>query len=454
MSDLLSIGASGVRAYQNALTTTSENIANSGVEGYSRRKTELTEIAVPPSGLSPMKFTRGMGVAIAGISRAADAYRAAAARDAGADLARTEASIEWLGQIENALTGANLPARVTGFFNATRQLAADPSSTAARVLVLEQAAAAAGSFRATGAALDKVQAQVDETARDLTDKLDGFGRALAVVNEKIGRTQAGSSAAAAMQDERDRLLEAMSGVADISVAIDGIGRATVRLGASTGPVFVTGAEVGDVAYSRGTAGAASFAVYLSGEATLIQPNGGSLGAIADAASRVMDARNTLSEVAYEFADGVNDVQAQGFGTGATAGPPMFDIPADPAAFEVADFAVSGSIRTEDVAAASAPNRPRDASNLDDLQQLRVAGGFEGRLADMTTANATALNQRRLVADAQEAIRAGAVAAREEISGVDLDREAVDLIRFQQAYQASSRVIQVARETLQSILEIR
>ena len=40
-----------------------------------------------------------------------------------------------------------------------------------------------------------------------------------------------------------------------------------------------------------------------------------------------------------------------------------------------------------------------------------------------------------------------------MSGVNLDNEAVDLLRFQQAYQASSRVIQVARETFQSIIGI-
>ena len=45
-------------------------------------------------------------------------------------------------------------------------------------------------------------------------------------------------------------------------------------------------------------------------------------------------------------------------------------------------------------------------------------------------------------------------ARDSGSGVDLDSEAVDLLRFQQAYQASSRVIQTARDILQTILEIR
>ncbi|PAX07961.1 flagellar hook-associated protein FlgK [Sphingomonas lenta] len=448
MSDLLSIGASGVRAYQNALTTTSENIANSGVQGYSRRRTELQEIAVPPSGYSPTKLTRGMGVAVTGIARVADAYTAAAARAAGSDLSRTEAGIEWLGRIEDALTGAGLPARVTGFFNSARQLAADPSSIAARAVMLEQAAAVAGSFRATGAALDKVQAQIDETARDLTDKLDGFGRALAVINEKIGRITPGSSAAAAMADERDRLLDAMSGLADVSVAIDDIGRATVRLGASNGPVFVTGAMSGDVAYSRATTGVASFAVYLAGQADAIQPNGGSLGAIVDAAGRTFDARTRVEQLAQDLADAVNDNQANGFDLTNGPGPDIF------VGTTLATFNVSPTVEPENIAAAGAANRPRDASNLEALQQARASLGFEAKLADMTTINATALNQRRLVADAQAAIRDGAVAAREAVSGVDLDREAVDLIRFQQAYQASSRVIQVARETLQSILEIR
>jgi flagellar hook-associated protein 1 len=57
-----------------------------------------------------------------------------------------------------------------------------------------------------------------------------------------------------------------------------------------------------------------------------------------------------------------------------------------------------------------------------------------------------------VADAQNAILEGATAARDAISGVNLDQEAVDLMRFQQAYQASSRIIQVSRDIFQSILD--
>ncbi|MET5020233.1 flagellar basal body rod C-terminal domain-containing protein, partial [Burkholderia pseudomallei] len=59
-----------------------------------------------------------------------------------------------------------------------------------------------------------------------------------------------------------------------------------------------------------------------------------------------------------------------------------------------------------------------------------------------------------VAEAQTAISDGAKATLSGASGVTLDSEAVTLMRFQQAYSASSRVIQMARETFQTILEIR
>ena len=86
--------------------------------------------------------------------------------------------------------------------------------------------------------------------------------------------------------------------------------------------------------------------------------------------------------------------------------------------------------------------------------MRSSGGFEANVTSLITGNAATLASRQQVAEAQSAIRDGAIAARDNISGVNLDAEAVDLLRFQQAYQASARVIQVARETLQSIIDIR
>ena len=132
MSDLLGIGASGVRAYQTALTTVSENISNASTPGYAKRTTDLREIAPANSLTANNATTTGQGVSVAGVTRAADSLRAADVRNASADLARSETGIAWLDRIETALTGNQLGDRLTGFFNAAKAVAADPTSTTPR----------------------------------------------------------------------------------------------------------------------------------------------------------------------------------------------------------------------------------------------------------------------------------------------------------------------------------
>jgi flagellar hook-associated protein 1 FlgK len=95
---------------------------------------------------------------------------------------------------------------------------------------------------------------------------------------------------------------------------------------------------------------------------------------------------------------------------------------------------------------------RDNGNLELLAALRKSGGFETTANELVSSNASALAGKRQVADAQNAILEGATAARDAVTGVNLDQEAVDLMRFQQAYQASSRIIQVSRDIFQSILD--
>jgi flagellar hook-associated protein 1 FlgK len=48
----------------------------------------------------------------------------------------------------------------------------------------------------------------------------------------------------------------------------------------------------------------------------------------------------------------------------------------------------------------------------------------------------------------------AVEAKDQMSGVNLDEEAADLIRFQQAFQASAQIIQISSKLFDSILGIR
>lgn len=444
MSDMLSIGASGVRAYQTALTTTSENIANAGTAGYSRRVTTVREIAAPTDGSNTTP--NGLGVAVDGINRVSDELRNAEVRAAGSDLGRSEASVVWFTRIENALTGNKLDERLTAFFNAADALAADPTASAPRATMLQAAAVLANSFAATGTALEGALADLDQSADATTAQLNTLTASLAKVNSGLGRSAAGTSSQAALLDERDRLLESMSALTDLNVQIDSFGRATVRAGAG-GPLLVQGDQAAVATYARGPGGAVSFAVYgVEGTKPLV-PTGGVLAGIAESAARIADTRNAIDGLARDVANGVNAVQAGGEGLDGNAGAPMFE------ATSAATFRLVLN-DPRGIAAAAAGAGERDNGNLAALSALRRDGGFETSLSGITTANASALTGRRSIAEVQGTIRANAAAARDSAAGVNIDEEAVDLIRFQQAYQASGRVIQVARETLETLFNIR
>lgn len=450
MSDLLSIGASGVRAYQTALSTVGENIANTGVAGYVRRTTQLREVATTGARLGAGMSVEGNGVVVSGIARQADVYRSQAVRQSSADLGRTETSATWLSRIESAMTENKLGDRITDFFTSARNLAADPTSVPSRAVLLEKAQGAAAAFAQTGQALSRATAELDATAKQSVSTLNSLGQALAQVNDGLSRTQPGSSQAAQLADQRDQLLEQMSAITDVSAQYDEIGRVQVKLGGASGPTFVAGVETGRVSFLRNDEGAVNFAVQRAGETNVLTPTGGTLAGVAEGADRLAAATAKVNTLASSFVDQVNAIQGKGSDLDGVKGDDLFT-PGDPA---TAMTLATTDPRKLAAAAAGAPAGSRDASNLAALEALRTSGGFETTVTTIVTDNAAALEQKKLVADAQSSIRDNAIAARDSASGVDLDTEAVELLRFQQAYQASSRVIQTARDILQTILDIR
>jgi flagellar hook-associated protein 1 FlgK len=447
MTDLLAIGASGARAYQSALATTSDNIANAATAGYSRRVATVRELVA--AGGNTSAINSGLGADANGVVRAADQFKAAEVRTASSDLARTLAGATWLERIDTGLTSNKLGAQLTAFFTSVKAVAADPTALPARATMLENASSVAAAFSATGAALDGALDDLQASAGTAVAQLNNLSASLAKVNAGLARANPSTAGQAALLDQRDQMLEQMSALTDVTVKFDSYGRATVQAGNATGPLLVQGGEAATVSQVMNGEGAFAFAVTQpSGIAQAMTPGGGALAGIAESGGRIAAARDEIGRMAKDFAEGVNAVQAAGRDLQGNAGSPIFTVGDPSYQLGVAMTDPRG------IAAAAAGGGARDNSNLAGLDALRTSGNFEQQVTDVTAANGAALSGRNSIADAQSSIRDAAVSARDSVSGVSVDEEAVDLMRFQQAYQASARVIQIARETLQSILEIR
>src|SRR6478735_7764177 len=121
MSDLLSIGRSGVLAYREAMATTGENVVNADTDGFARRQVVLKEQAF---GSGPTMLARNSasfaGVSNASVTRVWDQYRASNAWATNADSASADTRAQWLGTIETTLddSDAGVGVKLTAVFAA------------------------------------------------------------------------------------------------------------------------------------------------------------------------------------------------------------------------------------------------------------------------------------------------------------------------------------------------
>ena len=100
--------------------------------------------------------------------------------------------------------------------------------------------------------------------------------------------------------------------------------------------------------------------------------------------------------------------------------------------------------TRDAGNASALMALRDVKTFD---QSSMADGYSGLMAQVGTRTQSAQYAARL----SESIAANLEASRSAVSGVNLDEEAAKLIQYQQAYQASAKVLQIAQNIFDNLI---
>ena len=443
-SDLLSIGRSGATAARIALDLTAQNIANAATEGYVRRSVRLEELA-PASGPGQIDEVSLSGVRFAGIVRNADVFRQAEVRRTGSDAARADAEVAGLTDIEAAIEQSQLYPALVKFEASLGQLAADPVNPSLRAAVVEDARTAARSFTIASGALDAVGEGLRFEAADGVSQINLIAGELAKTNLRLARSSDGGSDRSALLDQRDALLERLSGFANISTVIAPDQTVQVSLGGSGGPQLVGPAAA--TPFASTTAADGTIAFTLGGSPVALA--GGALAGKAQALVTLADMRGRIDALAGTLIATANAAQAGGVALDGSPGQPLFS------GTGAADIAVSLTSGAQlATAPAGAPAGSRDPANLNALRTALANAGVVDQADAALFAISSAVAGRTVTRDALQTIADSARATLDAQSGVDLDAEAVNLIRFQQAFQASGRAMQVASTLFDTLLAIR
>lgn len=455
MSDLLSIGRSGVMAYQGALATVGENVTNSDTAGYSRRSVVLTEqtTATGPYTLSRSASAFG-GVQANQVSRVWDQYQAQSAWSANSDASRSSTRAQYLSSVETTLGDGTtgVAAKLTAIFTSATKLAANPTDTAARQTMLSSISDAVTAIGQAGADLTKISATVSSQASSLVDQTNTALNALAKVNLSLRTAPLGSASRADLEDQRDSLIGTISGNIGVDVTIDPTsGAASLKLSDYSGPTLLSGNAITPATLNIATntqTGQLTMTLSYNGTASAATPTGGTLSGLIDVSNNVAGRRQQIDGIASQLVTQLNAWNAAGKTPANAAGGNLLD-PAGTTA------ATINLITTDPaaIAAGSAAGTGTDNGNVLTLSTLRDGTGVEAKWQSMANQQALAVSSAQTESTAAATRKDSAYSTLDQTTGVDLDTEAAQLLRFQQAYSASAKIIQASRDTLNSILAL-
>ena len=449
MSDLLAIGRSGVIAYRAALSTVGENVSNAETEGYTRRTVKLSESAIATSNNFQYRSSAVFGgVGISTVQRVFDNYRSSYARFANSEAAKANAKATWLDTAEGALddSAVGLGTKMTGVFTSVESLSADVSSDTNRRTAMTALGEAMNQFNNTAGALKNAADGLSRVADGTVVQLNADLKQLVQINVGLLRASPGSAGQALLLDQRDAVLKSVSGAVGIEVSFEDDGRANVRLLGNGSIKLIDAKESypGVVGVVQASDGRMSFVASGLQTQTVIAPQSGALAGLADAAGLIASRRESLDAIAANFASTINGWNANGV-----------DRNGDPGANLITGSTASTlTMATSDLSKIAAASTGGIANgNALALKDTRNASGPEMKWSLLVSTHAQSVSQANAEKTATATQRDGALQQLDEITGVDLDVEAAQLLRYQQAYSGSARIIQVAKETLQEIMNL-
>lgn len=449
----LSSVARALDAQRYGLDVTGQNIANVNTPGYTRRTIDLIPVAPEAPG------TAGRGVDVVGIRAVRDRLlEARLTREVPAQT-REAAMAEALSVVEAAIgtPGASLDVNLGKFFDSFAELAEMPTSASHRDSAVIQGEGLAAAFRDMAGRLESARHDADRQVRGTVDDINSILDRIAKLNAVIANSSTMEKSLHA-RDDQAQLVRQLSEYVEIHVLEREGGGVDISVGNGRPAI------VGETAYEIEVASAppAGYATLsINGTDVTSEIKAGRLGGFLQVRdSNIPDYQSRLDEVAYAVATEVNALHAAGYDqTGATGGT-FFSAPATVAG-AAASMAVRPAVAADPRLVAAGGNAEAGSNDtakaIAALREQTVMSGGTATLAEgwgqlvyrVGRDTKSAVDERN---SRQEIVRQ-VDALRDAVSGISLDEEAMNLLKFQRAYEANARFFQVIDSTLETLLAL-
>ena len=466
----LNIALSAVQAEQRSLDTTSHNIANASTDGYSR---QVSELAAKP-GLGALSVwgmiipgQLGQGVEVADVTRIRDMFndnnlRANLSTQGEADVRQTT----WQG-IESSLPepGANgLQAAMSSFWTAVQNVSTNPEDTGARQALAQSVQALGLSFQTASNALSAQRSDVDTQADAMIAQVDADATQISHLNTAIAKLQAVGQNPNDLLDLRDSLVDELSTLGNTTTTPGANGVVTVKFG---GVVIVdpsTATGLPPTMPTRATFNPG----YPATPAVAAGLTGGQLKGLLDAYSTTLNPAAAgsmpakLDQLASSLHDALNAQQQAGFDKNGVAGVPLFSGASITSASQLAVNPAIIANPSLIAASSTSAGAPGDSTNMLALFGIRSASAptgstlgatFDDFYAGMVSSMGLAAQTAGRDVSTSDTVVNSLQDRRSQVSGVSLDEEMTNLVKFQHAYSAAGRAMSTLNDMLDTLVHL-
>lgn len=446
----LSIALSALAASEQALATTSNNVANANTPGFSRQRPVL----IPGTPVVEGSLTFGTGVVLQKIESLRDPILEIQLNQETQQQSKLNTALSQLQQIQTQLGSASsgIGADISNLFNSLQQLSPDPSNLALRQGVLTAAGNLATDFNTTATNLQTQRSNIDQNVEQSVGEVNTLTTQIASVNQQISSLENAGQDASTLVDTQTNLIRQLSGLIDVTVIPTDQG---ITLATSSGTTLVSGAQSFALTTQLGSDGVQHI---LSGTQDITSSlTGGSLaGLIQIRDQQIPSLSSSLDQLASGLAGALNTANAQGFDLNGNQGGNIFVPP--PAGAVGAAATLSVAITDPSLIAASSDGTSGSNGNLAVLSAVSNQAVANGQTpidfySNIVFQIGSSTSNTSADADSSNMILQQLQDQRGSVSGVSLNEEAANMVQYQTAYQAAARVVSTVNALLSDAVNL-